>query len=270
MDCIDITKTKLYIKEFLRVMKSRLHYHAKPLFTNGRASDGLIYVLSGSCAYTFEDGRRVTVKDGDLLYLAYLSSYRMDIITENYDVIWCDFFFDCADKRKNDAYTPAQGIDTEKLFRRIHKVYNSLQTDSFPECMSLLYQIYGVAISTNTAAYIAPDLKQKIQEIASYIQMNYHDPNLCVPILAQRAGVSEVYFRKLFHSYLGCSPTKYITRIRLANAEALMAYDFISLEECATQCGFSSSQYFSRVFKSAYKVSPAKYRKSIAKDKEKK
>lgn len=258
---MDITKTKLYIRELLRVMKSQLHFRGKPFFTRSRASDGLVFVVSGSCSYTFDDGRHVTVQDGDVLYLANGSSYKMDVLTESYDVIWCDFFFHSQQARKCDAYTPAAGADAGSLFKRLYKIYTSFRAESFPECMSLLYKIYGVVSAAKNTPYIALDFKQKMQDIASYILRNFQNRDLRVSTLAEQAGMSEVYFRKLFGSVLGCSPAKYITLVRLKNAESLLKYDVVSLEECAVQCGFSSVQYFNRVFKAAYDITPAKYRK---------
>lgn len=214
MEELDITKKELYIRCFLRVMKSQLHFRGKPLGTRSRASNGFIYVVSGSCSYSFDDDTHVTVKSGDLLYLAYGSSYRMDLLTENYDVIWCVFFFDSEEMRKNDAI-PSAGVDTESLFRRLYKIYASLSDDKFQKCLSVLYQIYGIAASIKNTSYIAPDLKQKVQDIASCIMENLQDSDLCVSSLAEQAGMSEVYFRKLFKVTFGCSPAKYITLIRL-------------------------------------------------------
>lgn len=48
----------------------------------------------------------------------------------------------------------------------------------------------------------------------------------------------------------------------LAWARELMTYSFLTLEDCALQSGFSSLQYFCRVFKKGYGITPAKYRES--------
>jgi AraC family transcriptional regulator of arabinose operon len=44
-----------------------------------------------------------------------------------------------------------------------------------------------------------------------------------------------------------------------------MEYPFLSLEECAKRSGFSSCQYFYKVFKAHFGVTPAKYKKQRGK-----
>ena len=113
------------------------------------------------------------------------------------------------------------------------------------------------------APYIATDAKKKMMSAASYINLNYSDKELSVASLSERFSMSEVYFRKLFKSYARCSPIEYITAVRLKNAQLLLRYDFVTLQECAMQCGFSSVQYFTRAFKKKYNTTPAEYRKSF-------
>ena len=83
-----------------------------------------------------------------------------------------------------------------------------------------------------------------------------------IPELSKIAEMSDVYFRKTFQSVFKISPKKYITRVRLERTVELMKYAFLSLEEIASACGFSTIQYFGRVFKSEFGETPAAYRKN--------
>jgi len=51
--------------------------------------------------------------------------------------------------------------------------------------------------------------------------------------------------------------------VRMEKAKQFMSYPFITLEECAKRCGFSSQQYFCRVFKKNIGMTPAEYKKRI-------
>lgn len=42
-----------------------------------------------------------------------------------------------------------------------------------------------------------------------------------------------------------------------------MKYPFLSLEECALQSGFSSLQYFCRVFKKEFNISLGRFREKL-------
>ena len=96
--------------------------------------------------------------------------------------------------------------------------------------------------------------------IKDFIDSDYKNPALCVNGLAQMAGISEVYLRKIFKMQYGISPSQYITNVRINKAKEFMKYPLLSLEECALQSGFSSLQYFSRVFKKTMGTTPFKYR----------
>ena len=76
-----------------------------------------------------------------------------------------------------------------------------------------------------------------------------------------KAVMSNVYFRSLFKAQYHLSPSQYIISVRLKNAKSLMKYSFLTLEECALQSGFSSLQYFCRVFKKYTGMTPSEYRK---------
>ncbi|MBQ8758621.1 MAG: DUF861 domain-containing protein, partial [Clostridia bacterium] len=92
MNKLDISENRLYIRNLTNVIKRGLQKKG-PLNTFGRHSDGFIYILSGSCTYTFDDGYTFTVNAGDILYLAHKAVYRMDVHND-YNFIFCDFEFD--------------------------------------------------------------------------------------------------------------------------------------------------------------------------------
>jgi AraC-like DNA-binding protein len=95
----------------------------------------------------------------------------------------------------------------------------------------------------------------------NFIDEGFSNLDLTVTMLAEKMGISEVYLRKLFKAQYGISPSKYMISVRLKNAQKLMKYPFLTLDECALQSGFSSLQYFCRLFKKTTGISPGKYRK---------
>lgn len=255
MEKTDIAKNNLYFKKLIKVISSEINNNSKPLSVVSRHSDAFIYILSGSCTYKFDDGSEFTVNKGDIFYLAYRSDYTMYIHTKDYRFIFCDFEFNDDSLKKSDMYTPSSSSYAENLFIKLLQ-----QKNSFAEAMATLYSIYGIIITTSNKVYINSFSKNKINEAKKYIDENFKDDALSVSFLAKRAGMSEVYFRNLFKSQYHFSPSQYIIAVRLKNAKELMKYPFLSLEECALQSGFSSLQYFCRVFKKNAGITPAKYR----------
>lgn len=261
MERLDISKEKLYLKNLSCVIKSG-HYNRPRFATNGRHSDAFVYILAGSCTYRIEDEYEFTVFEGDILYLANNAFYTMAIQSEEYRFIYCDFDFDSDSPRKSDVFKIKNKQETENLFRKLLNCYKMSESKAFYECMAVLYQIYGVLLTAENK-YIGKSAKQSILAIKEYIDKNFSDINISVARLAEKAQMSDVYLRKLFKSVYGTSPIEYITLKRLENAKQLMKYPFLSLENCAIESGFSSVQYFCRVFKKKMGISPAKFRKEL-------
>ena len=224
-----------------------------------------MYILGGSCKYTFADGKSFTVYEGDILYLAHHSAYEMERGGEGYRVLYCDFLFDCEDKRRSAVYRGGNQAQAETRFRRLYKSYLSSRIGSLSEQMTELYGIYNEVILLNNVEYVGVDARGKVGRAKARIEEGYGDSGLSVSSLAAECGFSEVYFRKLFKSIYLSSPSEYICSVRLKNAERVMLHTDMSLEECARSCGFSSVGYFCRVFKNTYGISPAKYRRENSK-----
>ena len=263
MQKINITDGKLYIKEFLSAARSKIRFFQRANAVNNRFSDCLVFVIKGECKYTFDDATHFTVKEGDILYLAYGSSYKMQTPDSDFSVIFFNFFFDTERERKSAFFTLPQAVQAEGTFSRILKAYSSECESYIYECMSLAYKILSLITAQRENTYINKEARARVIAEASYIDRNYSDINLSVSSLAKRAGVSEVYFRSIFKSALGVTPAKYITALRLERAIEFMRSEVSGLSECAALAGFSSVQYFIRVFKKERGTTPAKYLKSL-------
>jgi AraC-like DNA-binding protein len=69
-------------------------------------------------------------------------------------------------------------------------------------------------------------------------------------------------YRKL-DALTWCSPNKFIRNIRLKKAKELLKDDAISISSIAIDCGFSDPEYFARVFKQEFGVTPNEWRADI-------
>lgn len=85
---------------------------------------------------------------------------------------------------------------------------------------------------------------------------------LTVPALAAAVNVSASQLSNLFQTYLGVSPAKYISRIRLEESKILLSGRQLSIGEVASQLGYSSIQHFSKQFHAMYGYTPSAYIKS--------
>lgn len=121
--------------------------------------------------------------------------------------------------------------------------------------------IYSIIILLSGGAEIyLPSAKQKrIDPAIEYISTHYNE-RLTNERLAEVAGMSVVYFRKLFKDVTGASPITYLHRFKIEKAKEMLRSDYGALSDIATSLGYSTLYDFSRDFKKYTGVCPSKYR----------
>ncbi|MDR2471501.1 MAG: AraC family transcriptional regulator [Treponema sp.] len=82
--------------------------------------------------------------------------------------------------------------------------------------------------------------------------------------LADRLGLSEEYFIRLFHRRLGISPFQYFTRLKIEAASSYLSGGRLSIQSVAEHFGFENPFHFSRVFKKCTGLAPVEYRRTFS------
>ena len=83
--------------------------------------------------------------------------------------------------------------------------------------------------------------------------------SLTVDRLARLCNVSSTYLKKLFRKYNGLGIHRYITKNKISLARKMLA-EGKPVSSIAEELGFSSSNYFSTVFKREMGISPLEYK----------
>jgi len=79
---------------------------------------------------------------------------------------------------------------------------------------------------------------------------------------AKELGMTHEALTRSFKQEFGLAPSQFIIQLRLRRARRLLEAGKLSLAEIASDCGFSSANYFGRVFKAEIGQSPAAYRRN--------
>lgn len=100
-----------------------------------------------------------------------------------------------------------------------------------------------------------------IKKVRAYISENLSE-NISLDEAASAAGTSSFYLSKLFKEETGETFINYLTDRRLEKAKRLLIETDLSIKEITGQAGYNDQNYFSRLFKNKFGVSPTDFRNS--------
>ena len=96
-----------------------------------------------------------------------------------------------------------------------------------------------------------------ITELKTYILQNIENSNLSVETISEHFDISRSQLYRKVKALTNESVVVFIQKIRLETALVLIQENQLTLSEIAYQTGFSSSSYFSKVFKHIYGKNPS-------------
>lgn len=100
-----------------------------------------------------------------------------------------------------------------------------------------------------------------IHKAMEYLDMNYAE-NVTGPELCQYLGVSVSYLSKTFKAETGMTVTQALAQIRCRHAAELLVHSDLSIQEISSYVGYLDNNYFIKVFKKQYGMTPSEYQSS--------
>ena len=92
----------------------------------------------------------------------------------------------------------------------------------------------------------------------TYIHKNY-EKNISAQTIADDMNISEGHIRRVFKEEMNLTVADYLTNYRITKAKEFMKKGDIRVTQVYQRVGFTSSQYFSSVFKKNVGISPSEY-----------
>ena len=149
----------------------------------------------------------------------------------------------------------------KNIFYKEYQELNNLQSMSaYMETQGIILQLISRFLTdqtfkpSNTAS-----IPSKVLEAVSYIHLNLKE-NLSVMHLAERANQHPDYFSRVFQQATGERPINFIHEKRIERAQYLLTTTNMPYDEIATETGFETTPYFSRIFKKVSGMTPGQYR----------
>lgn len=113
------------------------------------------------------------------------------------------------------------------------------------------------------AAFICNSKEEKenplIKKVFGYIQEHIAE-NFSLDDAASFAGVSSFYLSKLFKEETGETFINYVTDRRLEKGRIMLCETELSIKEISAEIGYNDQNYFSRIFKNKFGISPTDFR----------
>lgn len=101
-----------------------------------------------------------------------------------------------------------------------------------------------------------------IKKICAYINQNLSE-DISLEQMAEYTNVSSFYLSKLFKEEKGVTFITFITDTRLDKAQKLLKETELSIKEITAQIGYNDQNYFSRIFKNKFGITPSEARKKL-------
>lgn len=187
---------------------------------------------------------------------------------------WHDF------ERFASAY-PDVELKRRHLITHSERIYCAGSVNSIADVMvHKVGQWYGARIARAIEAQFSPEARQPldtaaflaqsrgahpdaaIREIQDYLQQNpgaAHSNSA----LAAMTGLSTRSFTRRFRQATGESPMRYLARLRIGEARALLQHTDLAVADIGWRSGFGSPSRFSQAFRQVTRLSPREYRAAV-------
>ena len=163
--------------------------------------------------------------------------------------------------------TPFSAKKIDSLFDNIDSEL-TLQYDGFWPCRSrsffieLLFFISYSLTKENVMsdAEMLCNESRLVQEIICYLNEHLSD-KIVLSDLSKRFAVNRNKLNEEFHNATGLTCMEYLMKIRLQLSSIMLKDTELPISEIAARIGYVDTNYFIKVFKKSYKITPAQYRK---------
>ena len=119
---------------------------------------------------------------------------------------------------------------------------------------------------TTESSAEAPEMNKEderfCRKLERIVTTRLRNPNLNIDIIAAQFGIGRTNFYRKVRELTGMSPNDYLRKCRMERAAELLCNSTEPVSEVCAQVGIPDAQYFSRVFKTFYGVTPSAYREN--------
>lgn len=164
---------------------------------------------------------------------------------------------------------PVLGSWAPELQLPARRLAEELQADKFPLRLRMDELFVELGLKLWRAAWPQAGIRSKermsaagLQKVLDYLHAHLAT-DLSLELLAQVAGLSSWHFCRAFRASVGVSPWQYLKEVRLAEARQLLIHTDVPITDLGLRLGFSTPSHFAAAFRTAYGLSPSRFRTSL-------
>jgi AraC family transcriptional regulator, arabinose operon regulatory protein len=190
----------------------------------------------------------LTEKPWEVLYFSYASDLQEVFKQFNIDVsrsIW------------NFQMTPRISSFIKMIFDLCHNIHEFGAIDMLDRLCEQL--ISATIVNSQSNIKTTDPIELAVRQIASYIELHYLK-DLSLGKLVSNYNISQSSFLRVWTQIFSIPPSRYITKMKIAEASHLLTDTSMRIKEVAAFLNFDDPLYFSRKFKKETGFSPNEYR----------
>lgn len=153
----------------------------------------------------------------------------------------------------------SMSYETEGMFGYdLREYYKTVETlDEFKQWMT---EVIRIALKRLNEKRQSParDMEGNVKKFIEENLMN----DLSLDSVAAGLHLNPVYLSRIFKNITGMNFSDYVTEIKLKKAAQLLQENKLTVKEISQKLGYSSTQYFIRIFKGRYGLTPKEYQKN--------
>ena len=250
----------------------------------------LRYVIKGNAIF-FIDGKEFEVKEGDIVYLPVGCKLSCHALNDDFSFYSIRFAtsvnYDGGDLLTDYFHIPTVIHDINNEGRMyFEKMYKCIKTDHDSRMFWVrgyleLIIVYVIDkgkrnIDIDRKELIGEEefslerikkrtrksdvsLDPRIQVVVDYIILHPTE-QYTISKMSRMAELSESRFRTLFKQQVGKNPLEYLNEIRVMTAARKLLVSGDNISDIAYEVGYEDANYFSRIFKKYFCITPKQYR----------
>lgn len=230
----------------------------------------ILFIARGKGVFGSKENPSSDVEEGTCFFLfpQVWHRYRPDI-KRGWEEYWVGFNGYYAQQLMSEGFfnkeSPFIHIRLNKdiliLFRRLLDAVKESLTGYPQQLAGITLQLLGLIHTVALHKSFDNDPVGRLISKAQFLLHESLEGNLDMEELARQLPMGYSSFRKAFKRITGESPNQYHLNVKLNRAKDLLASTALNINEVATQTGFDSVFYFSKLFKLKNGVSPNAFRK---------